>query len=145
MEVKALRLSSKCSGKYWYAFSFTCSVLSMYFTQTYEPTYSLFDHNELCTLGEGFAIFFRLSLGGVAIGIASAMGLVVVLYSLDQRLNTENNVVQVAATVTVAYLTFFVSEIAAGCSGVLAVVVCCNLLWLLHVSIPPHISGTLET
>ena len=47
-------------------------------------------------LAEGFAIFFRLSLGGIAIGIAFAFGLISVLYALDERLDVENNAVQVA-------------------------------------------------
>lgn len=79
---------------------------------------------EQVTLGEGFAMFFQLSLGGVAIGLAFAIGLCCVLYMLDQKLNTENNVVQVAATVTTAYLAFYTSEVSSGCSGVIAVVVC---------------------
>lgn len=79
--------------------------------------------NEI-TLGEGFEAFFRLALGGACIGVAFSIGLIFVLYGLDRRLDKENNVVQVAATVTTAYLTFYVSEVTAGCSGVIAVVLC---------------------
>ena len=79
---------------------------------------------EEITLAEGFKSFFRLSLGGVCIGIAFAIALTCVLYILDRRLNTENNVVQVAATVTTAYLCFYTSEVASGCSGVIATVIC---------------------
>ena len=79
---------------------------------------------EEVTLAEGFKSFFRLSLGGTCIGVAFAMGLISILYFLDRRLNNENNVVQVAATVTTAYLTFYVSEVSSGCSGVIATVIC---------------------
>ena len=72
--------------------------------------------------GQGFAMFFRLSLGGTCIGIAFGVGLLVILYNLNRRLSGEDSVVQVVATITTAYLAFFTSEILARCSGILAVV-----------------------
>lgn len=48
------------------------------------------------TIAQGFKSFFRLSLGGACIGIAFAIALIFVLFVLDRRLDTENNVVQVA-------------------------------------------------
>lgn len=79
---------------------------------------------EEINVAQGFKMFFRLALGGVAVGIAFAIGLIFILFILDRRLNTENNVVQVAATVTAAYLSFYVSEVVCHMSGVLAVVMC---------------------
>ena len=73
---------------------------------------------------EGFLLFFRLSLGGMCIGIAFGVGTVIVLYNLNRRLSGEDSVVQVVLTITAAYLTFFVSEILAGCSGIIAVMFC---------------------
>lgn len=75
-------------------------------------------------VGRGFAIFFRMALGGVAMGMAFALGLLVMLYYLDRRLNNEENVLQVAATVTIAYLAFYTAEMCLEMSGVISVVVC---------------------
>lgn len=74
--------------------------------------------------GQGFALFFRLAIGGSLIGLAFGIGLLVVLYNLNRRLSGEDSVVQVVATITTAYLAFFTSEILAGCSGILAVLFC---------------------
>ena len=73
---------------------------------------------------EGFALFFRLSLGGACIGVAFGVGLLVVLYNLNRRLSGEDSVIQVVATISTAYLVFFTSEILAGCSGIIAVLFC---------------------
>lgn len=72
----------------------------------------------------GFVMFFRLSLGGACIGTIFGIGLVTLLFNLNRRLSQEENVIQVTATITVAYLAFFVSEIILHCSGIIAVVVC---------------------
>jgi NhaP-type Na+/H+ or K+/H+ antiporter len=40
--------------------------------------------------GEGFKIFFQLSLGGMCIGIAFGLGTVLVLYKLKHRLSGED-------------------------------------------------------
>ena len=72
----------------------------------------------------GFATFFRLSLGGMCIGLIFGVGTLFILYQLDRRLSGEDAVVQVVATFTSAYLVFFTSEILAGCSGIIAVLFC---------------------
>jgi NhaP-type Na+/H+ or K+/H+ antiporter len=72
----------------------------------------------------GFALFFRMSLGGAAVGIAFAMGLIFILYVLNRRLTTAENVVQVCSTVTVAYLCYYTSDSVCGASGVIAVLTC---------------------
>lgn len=74
------------------------------------------------TVGEAFALFFRMALGGAGIGLAFAIALRFILYKLDRRQDKEEIVLQVSATVAIAYLSFFVSEVVAGCSGVIAVV-----------------------
>ena len=62
--------------------------------------------------------FFRLSLGGACIGVAFGLGLLIILYSLNRRLNNEDAIVQVVATITASYLAFFTSEILCKCSGI---------------------------
>ena len=74
--------------------------------------------------GQGFLLFFRLSLGGACIGVAFGVGLLVILYNLNRRLSGEDSVVQVVATIAAAYLSFFTSEILAKCSGIIAVLFC---------------------
>ena len=77
---------------------------------------------ETYSVAEGFALFFRMSLGGAAVGIAFGLGLVALLFHLNRRLDLEENVVQVATTATVAYLSFYTAEITLGMSGVISVV-----------------------
>eukprot|EP00804_Cyclotella_cryptica_P028004 CCRYP_003873-RA/>CCRYP_003873-RA protein AED:0.08 eAED:0.08 QI:1873/1/0.87/1/0.85/0.75/8/36/800 len=72
----------------------------------------------------GLALFFRLSLGGACIGLLFGIGLVTILFNLNRRLSKDENVLQVTATIMTAYLSFFVSEIMADCSGIIAVVFC---------------------
>lgn len=79
---------------------------------------------EELTFGEGVAIFCRMAIGGFTVGVAYALGLIYILYKLDRRLEHEETVLQVAATVTTAYLSFYTSEIVCKMSGVIAVVVC---------------------
>ncbi len=94
--------------------------------------YALFSNQYLAELGyadsidiaQGFASFFRVSLGGIAVGVAFAIGLVVVLFELDRRLEPEYDVVQVVAALTMAYLSYYVSEQVCLMSGVIACVVC---------------------
>ena len=75
-------------------------------------------------LAGGFALFFRMSLGGAAIGLAFALGLIAVLHLLNRRLTAEENVLQVAATITFAYLTYYVADSVCGTSGVIATLTC---------------------
>ena len=79
---------------------------------------------ETYSVAEGFGIFFQLSLGGAAIGVAFGLGLVLILYALNRRLNEQENVIQVAATITMAYLTYYVADAVAATSGVIATVMC---------------------
>jgi NhaP-type Na+/H+ or K+/H+ antiporter len=74
-------------------------------------------------LGEGVAIFFRMSLGGMAFGIAFGLGLTLLLDMLNRKLRGEENVAQVIATITVAYLTYYVADIGET-SGIIATLFC---------------------
>ena len=60
---------------------------------------------------KGFAQFFRMSLGGAAIGIAFGFGLLIILYLLNRRFNREENVVEVTSTIAVAYTNYYVAEL----------------------------------
>jgi len=53
------------------------------------------------TTGGGFALFFRMSLGGFAIGLFFGFGALLVMGLMDRRLTREENVVEVA---TVSYI-----------------------------------------
>jgi len=72
----------------------------------------------------GIILFLRLSLGGACIGILFGVGLVTLLFNLNRRLSQEENVIQVVATITFAYLAFYTSEISCHCSGIISVVLC---------------------
>jgi NhaP-type Na+/H+ or K+/H+ antiporter len=74
-------------------------------------------------LGKGTAIFFRMSLGGMAFGIAFGLGLTLLLYLLNRKLRGEENVTQVIATITIAYLTYYVADVAQT-SGIIATLFC---------------------
>ena len=79
---------------------------------------------EYVNVAQGFALFFRMALGGALIGIAFGIGLVSLLFFFNRRLSQEENVMQVASTITVAYVCYYVADIVAGTSGVIAVVFC---------------------
>jgi len=65
-----------------------------------------------------------MSLGGFLVGVTFAIGLLIILYELDRRLEPEYDVVQVVAALTMAYLSYYVSEQVCHMSGVVACVVC---------------------
>jgi len=79
---------------------------------------------EESSVGEAFATFFRMSLGGFSVGLAFGIGLVVILFLFDRRYEQEETVLQVASTAAMAYLSFYTSEIVCHMSGVIAVVTC---------------------
>jgi NhaP-type Na+/H+ or K+/H+ antiporter len=76
------------------------------------------------TVFEGFVLFFRMSLGGTAVGAAFGGALLLVLWELDRRLEREFDVLQVVAGLSTAYLCFYVCDQLLNMSGVVAVVVC---------------------
>jgi NhaP-type Na+/H+ or K+/H+ antiporter len=76
---------------------------------------------ETMNLRQGIAIFFREGFGAAAYGIAFGLGLTFFLYKLDRKLDDSENVVQIVAMITVAYLAYYTADIS-GCSGVISVV-----------------------
>jgi NhaP-type Na+/H+ or K+/H+ antiporter len=70
--------------------------------------------------GRGVALFCRKALGGVAVGILFGVGLLTLMLMLDRRFNREENVVQVTATIAVAYLGYYVAEPVLEMSGVIS-------------------------
>ena len=71
---------------------------------------------------EGFEYFFRLVFGGIAIGLAFGLLTVLLLYLLNRRLLERENLVQVVLLVSAAYLGYFVADVLAGCSGIMATI-----------------------
>ena len=67
-------------------------------------------------------MFFRLSLGGLAIGLAAGLGTIVLLKILNRRLSPEENVIQVVTLISISYLTYWVAEMPCLCSGIIATI-----------------------
>lgn len=74
--------------------------------------------------GDGVAMFFKMALGGLAVGIVSALLLVVLLYDLDRRLDPEYNVLQAMAAISMAYISYYLADQVFVVSGVIACVSC---------------------
>lgn len=72
---------------------------------------------------KGFAMFFRMSLGGAAIGLGFGLGILLIWYLLEKRFNREENVVEVVSTLGLAYTCYYVAEVVCGTSGVIATLV----------------------
>jgi NhaP-type Na+/H+ or K+/H+ antiporter len=68
---------------------------------------------------QGLAMFFRMSLGAAAVGVFFGLGTHGLILLLNRRLLREENVVEVATIVTMAYLCYFVTDVVWGCSGVI--------------------------
>jgi len=47
----------------------------------------------------------------MAIGFAFGLGILFILHNLDKRFNREENVVEVTATLAMAYLGYYVAEV----------------------------------
>jgi len=80
------------------------------------------DGGQTYTWGSGIITFFKMSVGGAAIGFGMSLFLLLVLFLLNRRLNIEENAVNVASTVTFAYLTYYLAEVYWHTSGVISVV-----------------------
>jgi len=85
-----------------------------------ELVYSEMGFGDWVTVSQGFALFFRMALGGVAVGIACALALVLVLYELDRRLERDYDVLQVVAALSTAYMSYYIADAVAGMSGIVA-------------------------
>lgn len=72
-------------------------------------------------VGTGIALFFRMSLGAVAVGVAFSAGLLGIVYLLNRRFNYEESIVQVMASISSVYLCYYSAEAVFGMSGVISV------------------------
>lgn len=72
----------------------------------------------------GIAMFFQMSLGGVAVGLFFGLGILLLLKYLDRRFMRQENVTQVAAMLGLVYLNYFCADLVWRTSGVIATVVC---------------------
>ncbi|KAG7342271.1 cyclic nucleotide-binding protein [Nitzschia inconspicua] len=72
---------------------------------------------------EGVKLFCQKAIGGTAFGVIFGLAILYVLYILDRRFSKEENVVQVTAVVSMAYLNYYVADFIAKTSGVIATVV----------------------
>lgn len=71
---------------------------------------------------QGVGVFCRMAFGGMAIGMFFAILMLSILHTLKWRLNRAENVTEVAASITMAYLCYYTADSAWGTSGVIAVV-----------------------
>jgi NhaP-type Na+/H+ or K+/H+ antiporter len=71
-------------------------------------------------VADGIALFFRKSLGAVAIGFFFSLGLVFILYIFKRRLYREEKVVEVSATFAIAYLPYDIADAIWSTSGVIS-------------------------
>lgn len=76
------------------------------------------------TVGEGIKIFFEVSFGGVAVGIAFALLLTACLFELDRRLEPEYDVLQVVSAISTAYICYYVADAVLSMSGIVACTTC---------------------
>ena len=72
--------------------------------------------------GAGVKSFLRKSLGACAVGLVFGGGLLVLMMMLNRRFYREENVVEVVATIAVAYVGYYVADIVCSTSGVIATV-----------------------
>jgi hypothetical protein len=74
------------------------------------------------TVANGFSLFFRMSLGGTAMGLVFGFGLLGILWQLDRKLEREFDVLQVVSGLATAYLCFWVCDQILTMSGIAACV-----------------------
>uniref|UniRef100_A0A7S2Y4E6 Cation/H+ exchanger domain-containing protein n=1 Tax=Entomoneis paludosa TaxID=265537 RepID=A0A7S2Y4E6_9STRA len=70
--------------------------------------------------GQGFKLFFQMSLGGAAIGIAFGFATLIFMHYMKRRLDQEENVVEVSLSLAAAYLCYFTADFVWSTSGVIA-------------------------
>lgn len=71
------------------------------------------------TVGDGIVMFFRLSFGGIGLGIAFGMGIVLLLQFLKKGMTLFLHILILSS-----YSVFFVAETLIEVSGILAIVGC---------------------
>lgn len=73
-------------------------------------------------VAQGFAIFFRMSLGAMCIGAPMGVLLVFILRLLSRRFSHDDSIVQVIAILAVTYLNYYICDTLVFMSGVISVV-----------------------
>lgn len=92
------------------------------FSQIFFSEFNIPGFGNAFNWGEGIALFFRMALGAVAIGVLFSAGLLGIVYLLNRKFNYEESIVQVMASITSVYLCYYTADAVCGTSGVLAVV-----------------------
>lgn len=92
------------------------------FSERYFAELGIEGFGEDIDVAKGIAIFCQKALGGVAAGLFFAFSLLGCLYLLNRRFSREENVVQVATILAVAYLNYYVADFVWETSGVIATV-----------------------
>lgn len=82
------------------------------FSQRYFYELGVDDFGEDIGVSEGFSLFFRMSLGGMAIGIFFGLGALAILSQLKRQLSSEENIVAMASIIGIAYLCYFTADVA---------------------------------
>lgn len=90
------------------------------FSQMFLLELGLPDYGQEIDVATGFALFFRMSLGAFASGLFFGLSTCLLLWLLDRRLSRSECVVEIATTLTMAYLCYFVSDVVWRTSGVIA-------------------------
>eukprot|EP00924_Labyrinthula_sp_SR-Ha-C_P015784 maker-scaffold_4-snap-gene-9.64-mRNA-1 protein AED:0.33 eAED:0.33 QI:0/0/0/0.75/1/1/4/0/802 len=73
---------------------------------------------------EGFKLFAKEALGGLAFGFFCGILLLECLRNLNKKFSTEDVVLQIVSTIVAAYLSFYIAQFVLHFSGVLTVVAC---------------------
>ena len=87
-------------------------------------TIGLEPENDITGVADSIIFFFRMSLGGIAVGALLGIALLGFLHELDRRLERKFDIVQVVIGLTTAYLCFYVCDQILEMSGIMAVVAC---------------------
>lgn len=86
--------------------------------------YSDLGYGDSVSIAEGIKVFFEVTFGGVAVGIAFGLALVGVLFELDRRLEPEYDILQVIAALSTAYICYYVADSTLSMSGIVACTTC---------------------
>jgi NhaP-type Na+/H+ or K+/H+ antiporter len=74
-------------------------------------------------LARGVALFFRKSLGGVAVGVFFGLAILLVVKVFNRRFSREENVTEVAVMLGLVYAGYYCADYVLATSGILSTVV----------------------
>ena len=92
------------------------------FSQKWYSSLNILGFGKDLNVAEGFAVFFRMSLGAVVIGVPMGAVVVLSLRWFSRRFSNDDSVVQVIGILAVTYLNFYINDTLLFMSGVIAVV-----------------------